>query len=400
MTLRERAGPATPSLLRTYTDQLFPRMGMSLWLLCGSFFLVFLGAGAFQQFIGPYLLKAHHLGADASSAVLATVYLAAFVCLTFATFSMAWLGEYAALVLGALAYAFFGVVALVTGNLVLLLLAAAVWGWGSSVLWTAGAAFVLDLAEVGTYGRYTGMLYTGVFIGQALGVLLLGALVDLLGPRGMVGGVVLITLLGTALALFLPRRRQHRAPPKLLNPFGVLASPATRTAALILLLSSSGYGLLLGVFSQVVSSLYGLAAVGWITAGFYVARIPSGSGGGWLIDRWAYRPVLGVLFLSSAAALGLAAWLHHAVVLAICACVLGVQAAIVPVGLTAWVGNRAGVADRPSTFAAIQLWFNIGTGLAILGGQRLLAVLGGWQGSFTFFAAVFLVCALLASRMI
>ena len=186
-------------------------MGTSLWLLCGSFFLIFLGAGAFQQFISPYLLKTHHLGADASSAVLATVYLAAFVCLTFASYSMAWLGEYAALGLGALAYALFGVAALISGNLLVLLLAAVVWGWGSSVLWTAGSTFVLDLAEEGSCGRYTGMLYTGVIIGQALGVLLLSGMVDLLGPRGMVACVVVITLLGTAIALFLPRRRQRRA---------------------------------------------------------------------------------------------------------------------------------------------------------------------------------------------
>ena len=109
---------------------------------------------------------------------------------------------------------------------------------------------------------------------------------------------------------------------------------------------------------------------------------------------------MGVVFLSASCGLLLAVWLHHAVVLAICACVLGVQAAVVPVGLRAWVGNRAGAADRPSTYSALQLWFNIGTGLAILGGQRLLTMVGGWQGSFTFFAAIFLVCALLARRMI
>jgi predicted MFS family arabinose efflux permease len=377
----------------------FPRLGMSLWLLCGSFFLVFLGAGAFQQFIAPYLLRVHHLGSGAASAVLATVYLSAFICLTFATYSMARLGEYAALVLGTLAYAQFAVVALISGNLAVLLAAAAVWGWGSSVLWTAGTAFVLDLAGEGSYGRYTGVLYTGVFIGQALGVVLLGALVDLVGPRAMVLAVAAITVLGTLVALLLPRTRQHRAQPALLNPFGVLRDPVTRTAALILLLASSGYGLLLGTFSQVVSDLYGLAAVGWITAGFYVARIPAGSGGGWLIDAWGYRSVLRVVFGITSGALLLAALAHHAVVLALCAVALGIQAAVVPVGLTAWVGSRAGAADRPATFAAIQLWSNMGTGLAIMGGGRLLSLLGGWQGTFGVFALIFALCAALAWRL-
>jgi predicted MFS family arabinose efflux permease len=397
MSVADQSTP--PARRRTSWIAFFPRMEPSLWLLCCSFFLVFLGAGAFQQFITPYLLTAHRLGGDTSSAVLATVYLAAFICLTFTTYNLAWLGEFTALVLGTIAYTLFAVAALISGSLVILLLAAALWGWGSSVLWTAGTAFVLDLADQRTYGRSTGMLYTGVFIGQALGVLLLGALVGLIGPRGMVATVVAITMLGTLAALFLPRTRQRRASPTLLNPFTVLQNPMTRTAALILLLSSSGYGLLLGTFSRVVSDLYGLAAVGWITAGFYVARIPASSSGGWLIDRWGCRAILRIVFLITGATLLLAALLHHPAVLAICAAALGIQAAIVPVGLTAWVGGKADAANRPASFAAIQLWFNVGTGLAILGGGRLLSLLGGWQGSFIAFALIFAACATLAARL-
>ena len=153
------------------------------------------------------------------------------------------------------------------------------------------------------------------------------------------------------------------------------------------------------MFGQVVAALYGLAAVGWVTAGFYVARIPAGSGGGRLIDRLGRRPVLCTAFLASAGSLLLAAWLHQPGLLALCAAALGVQAAVVPVGLTTWVGDRAGAGDRPHTYAAVALWSNMGTGLAILGGHALLAVLGGWRGSFTFFAAIFLICALLASRL-
>lgn len=372
----------------------------TLGLLSGAFFLVFLGMGAFQQFVSPYLLKTHHLGATTSNAVLATVYLVAFGCLTFSTYSIAALGEYTALVLGTLCYGLFGVVALITGNVVVLVLAAALWGWGASVLWPAGTALALDLAGAGMYGRFSGMLYTGVYIGQALGVLLLGALEASLGPWVMAACAVALTLLGTSAALFLPRRRHARSVPKVLNPLSVLAAPETRTAALILLLSSSGFGLLLGVFGQVVAAIYGLAAVGWLTGAFYVARIPAGSGGGWLVDRLGRRPVLSGVFLASAVALLLAALLHHPVLLAFCAAALGVQAAVVPVGLMSWVGDRAAAADRPSTFAAVQLWFNVGTGLSILGGHSLLALLGGWQGSFVFFAALFLACTVLAGRLV
>lgn len=377
-----------------------PRIPPILWLLSSSFFLVYLGIGAFQQFISPYLLTRYHLAAGVSNAVLATVYLVAFVCLIVSTYSTAILGEYLALVLAMLTYGLFGVAVLLTGNVIALVLAAVAWGWGASVLWTAGSALVLDLAGAGSYGRFSGTLYTGVYVGQGLGVLLLGALANLPDPRAMVVCAATLTLVGAGIALFLPRTRHVRARPAVVNPFAVLANPTTRTAAFILFLSSSGFGLLLGVFGQVVTLVYGLAAVAWLTAGFYVARIPSGSVGGRLIDRWGRGSVLGTAFLTAAAALVLAALLHNAIVLALCAVALGVEAAVVPVGLMTWVGDHARAEDRPSTYAAVSLWSNMGTGLTILAGQSLLHILGGWQVAFAFFAALFLICAILARRLV
>jgi len=368
--------------------------------LNGAFFLVFAGGGAFQQFVGPYLLATYHLSIGTGGDVLATIYLAAFVCLTFTTYSLAVLGDRLALVLGTAAYGVFGIVAVLTGNVATLVCAAAVWGWGASVLWTAGAAMTLDAAGSGRYGRAAGLLYTYVFVGQALGVLLLGTLDGIAGARAMAVCAAGVTLLGTLIALGLPRRcPRPQARPRLLNPLAVFATPRTRLAALILLLSSSGYGLLLGVFGHIVGALYGLPAVGWITTSFYVARIPAGSGGGRLIDHLGRRRVLRAAFLASAIALLLAVLLRRPAIFAACAAMLGVQAAIVPVGLTSWVGDRVAVGDRPSTYAAIQLWSNVGTGLAILGGSTLLSVLGGWQESFVLFAAIFLVCTALASRL-
>lgn len=376
-----------------------PRGTAGLLRLSAAFFLTFWGAGAFQQFIGPYLQATYHLSGAVASGALATVYLMAFACLTFATYTIHWLGERGALIGGTLAYATFPAVALVSGNPVLLVLAAAVWGWGSSALWTSGTVMVLDLAGPGEYGRASGTLYTGVYIGQALGVLMLGFLTAWWGPRGMVATAVAITLVGTAVALSLPYRRHERSAPRLLNPFVALTSPTTRTAALILLLSSSGFGLLLGVFGHVVAAVYGLAAVGWVTSGFYIARIPSGNGGGRLIDRVGRRPVLGGAFLASSISLLLAAVLQQPWLLAVCAVALGIHASIVPIGLATWVGDRAVAEDRPYTYAAVSLWSNVGTGLAILGGQSLLAALGGWQGTFALFGGLFLVCVLLTWRL-
>jgi MFS family permease len=375
------------------------RIPYAAWLLSAAFFLVFLGGGAFQQFVGPYLRVTYHLGVGAAATVLATVYLVAFACLTFATYSMSLLGEYWALILAMLSYGVLDVVALITGNLAVLILAAVVWGWGASVLWTAGTAFALDLAGPGAYGRLSGILYSGVYIGQALGVLLLGALSGLIGARGLATSAAAITLAGAMAALRLPRQRHPRAPARLLNPLRVFEAATTRRAALVLLLASSGFGLLLGAFGQVVATLYGLAAVGWITGAFYVARIPAGAGGGRLIDRFGRRPVLQTAFFVSVGALLLTALLQQPALLVLCALALGVQAAVVPVGLTTWVGDHARAENRPYTYAAVALWSNMGTGLAILGGPWLLAVLGGWRGIFGFFAAIFLICALLARRL-
>jgi MFS family permease len=84
---------------------------------------------------------------------------------------------------------------------------------------------------------------------------------------------------------------------------------------------------------------------------------------------------------------------------ALTALALGIQAAAVPVATTAWVGDRAKAEDRPYTWAAIGLWSNVGTGLAILAGQSLLSKLGGWPPAFVAFALCYLACALLATRL-
>jgi MFS family permease len=106
-----------------------------------------------------------------------------------------------------------------------------------------------------------------------------------------------------------------------------------------------------------------------------------------------------VCFLLSALCLLLAVAVRAPLTIALTALALGIQAAAVPVATTSWVGDRAKAEDRPYTWAAIGVWSNMGTGLAILLGQSLLARLGGWPPAFVAFAVCYVACAALATRL-
>ncbi len=382
------------------------RPAVAIATISASFFLVFLGVGATQQFLKSYLHDTHGLTAGQSAIVLATVYLAAFACQTFTTYSLRALTEYGALILGTGIYALFGVAMLLPWGFTALIAAAALWGFGSSIMWPAGAVFMLDASRHGRHGQASARLYTGVYVGQALGILLMAFLVGAVGQQGMMLGAVGITVLGAGLAATLPRPRVERAAPRMANPLVVLSSPTTRVAALVLVLSSSGYGLVLGLVAQVADSYHLSSVVGWsvasvglLTVSFYVARIPAGPAAGWLIDHAGRGVIVPACFILSAVCLTLAVVVHQPITIAIAALALGVQAAAVPVATTSWVGDRARAEDRPYTWAAIGVWSNMGTGLSILVGQSLVGGLGGWQPAFLAFAACYLVCAGLATRL-
>ena len=245
-------------------------MSRDLAVLSASFFLIFMGAGAFQQYLIRFMKDVTGRSATECSWVLATIYLSFLVWRVLAAYTIRWLGDQRSIFLGQVTYTLFLVFAIFTREYWLLLAAAALWGWGASAMWIASSTQVLDASARTRYGSASGVFYAATHLGQWLGVILLGWLLtqgagvhswewlwgERARERGGPGGAP---------------QTVPREEPRISKVFGVLRSPESKALAILLFVSSAGFGLILSLFGTLLSG----QTLVWVTSGFYGGRLVS-----------------------------------------------------------------------------------------------------------------------------
>lgn len=366
-------------------------MSRDLAVLSSSFFLIFMGAGAFQQYLIRFLKDVTGRTGPECSWVLATVYLSFLVWRIFAAYTIRWLGDQRSIFLGQVTYTLFLVFAIFTRDYWLLLGAAALWGWGASAMWIASSTQILDASARTRYGSASGVFYAATHLGQWLGVILMGWLFTHGGWGPLLGVALGVSVLGNLVALAVPRKYVAREEPRISKVFGVLRSPESKALALILFVSSAGFGLILSVFGTLLSTEH----LVWITSGFYGGRLVSSWYAGGISDRLGRRAVLVAGFALSAVGMLIGLLSGSSAALFAAALTLGVQSGTVPVAAMAMVGDFTDPSRRHLAFGAIYVWRDLGVALTILGSQQLVSRVG--QGvCFGAFAVLFAVCALVA----
>lgn len=372
-----------------------PVLSRDLAALSLSFFLVFMGAGAFQQYLIRYLQGATGRAPTECSWVLATVYLSFLVWRLFAPHTIRWLGDRRAVLLGQLTYTLFVAFAAWAHHYWILIGAAVLWGWGASAMWIASSTQVLDSSARTRYGTASGVFYAATHLGQWLGVALLGGVLARYGWGGLLGVALAASLAGNLVALAVPQRHVPREVPRLGRVFGMLRSRESKLLAAILFISSFGFGLLLSGFATLLTP----GSVAWVTSGFYGGRLVASWFGGAVSDRLGRQRVL-VWGLGLAAA-GMLVGLntHSPWALFAAALSLGVQTGTVPVAAMALIGDMVDPRKRHLAFGAIYVWRDLGVAVAILGAQYIVRFVGGYGACFACFAALFAAGALLAMRL-
>jgi predicted MFS family arabinose efflux permease len=364
--------------------------------ICMSFFFIFLGAGAFQQFMVPYLMASTNWGVIGSSAVLATVYFSFLFWRIFVSYSMAALGDKESLVLGGATYTFFTSMLLFPSDFYTILVAAAIWGWGAASLWISSCSVVLDLSGAGRYGSASGKLYTATNVGQAIGVLALGLLIDSVGFRESIMFAVLISAIGNISSMLIRTRENIREKPSLRTILRMGLSGKGSVLGFLLFASSLGYGVLLGIFAEHVASGYGFLSLSLITLVFYIIRIPSSFIGGLILDRFSRATVLSVSFAAASVTLIMIGLSPTQLFLGMGALALGFQASFVPVASMAIVGDAAKPERRHMALGAIYAWRDLGVALALIGGAAMRNISGGVEQPFLFFGITYGACAFLS----
>ncbi len=367
-----------------------------LWGLAACFFLLFLGAGAFQQFLKPALGGTEQAGL-LRTRLLAVVYGSFLVWRIGVAWTARWLGEWLSIFLGALCYALLPTLILLGAPGWLLLVGGAVWGWGAASLWVASGSRVLHLADRSQYGRGAATIYVGTLTGLALGLVVQSLLSWYWGsPWATVPWAAGVALAGAAVAATLWRGGAPQEAPKPRVYASLLLDRRILLAGVMLFASGLTYSVLLSTFSDEVIERTSVVSLGLVALWFHVPKAVLSYAGGWANDRWGRRVTLSVGFLGGAVGLVLASFLRWSVGLGAAAFFLGLPSGMVPVVATAMAGDLVKGPRRMMALGSLFIWRDAAMVVGLLGGE-LLRQRMRLEGSYLVLAAV-LVGFAVASR--
>ncbi len=269
-----------------------------------------------------------------------------------------------------------------------------VLGAGEGALYTAGSAWIVDLAPLERRGRILGLYGLAVWGGLSVGPLLGEVLLNSSGYTTVWICAAVLPLLGAAIAFRVPDPFQpltHAEPHPLIAPEAVrpglaiaLASVgyATLAAFIVLLLDARGIG-------------HGATVFAAFAAMIVLARLLAGH----LPDRYGPAPVAIGAVLVEAGGLVLIAVSHSLVLALVGGMAMGAGFSLLNPSLMLIAVGRVSEAARGATMGTYTAFFDAGVGVgAPLAG--LAAALSSYEGAFLLAAAAAASSALLILLML
>jgi len=370
-------------------------------LLSTSFGFIFLGAGAQQAFLVPYLEEFTDWSKLQRSLVIAMVYLSMMVFRLGNVYLLRRWPQWKCSLVGAATYAFFTLAMLGlywVPSYPLALLAAAIWGWGGAAMWMGSTMQTLALADrARKHGTGMGVLYAMTHLGWALGTIVLGAIFGVAQaaqmPWLLYVAAFVLTVIGVAIMAALPRPGE---PLPELPTWGalmrIMSGRQTQIAAFLLFAASLAFGFVLGSFTDFVENAHGAQWL-WIATFFYpFARMILSFASGVTTERVSHGTVLAVGFFGGAAGMAVPLLVAHPLGLAVTALMLGLLNGAVPVVSSALIGSSEEQKRRPLTYGAMFTWRDLGVVVASVAGGILGVKAGSVETTFAVFAVVFALC--------
>ncbi len=376
--------------------------GRNLFLLCISFALIYLGAGASQQYVMPYLKDTLGWTTTAAGLCLMAVYVGELFIRVPNLALVHSLPDSLLTVLGGVTYALFPAAlaaAYFWGGFPLVLGVGLLWGWGAAAFWTGSSMQALRYGEAmrGRHGLGAGLLYFTLHIGFTAGVFLQGRLHATAGvpPWLPFALAAVATAVGVAVAAAIPPTvRRVSVKITWADVVQCWRRVKVRVAGFLMFTSGMALGTIFAPFAQHASAEYGPVVL-YLTAVFFpLARLLVALISGALSDVVAPGWVLAVVFWATSAALAIVPFWKSAVALAIAAFCLGLLQGTVPPVATAIVGKSADRLRRPLPHAIIFSFRDLGASVAI--GASIVAshVLKQFSLTFPIFAGLFALCGL------
>lgn len=374
-------------------------------LLCASFFFLFFGVGAVQQFLVPILVTRTGVSNTAAAATFSLVYFGGPVWLWLYSYYFRVLRERWSIILAGMTYTLFGVLVYLAHDWKLAVLAALIWGWGGETLWATGPAQGINVSDPKRRGSVSGLFQSSTYSGQMLGVILLGYILSRSATPAAGHDAVLLTAvgisaLGNILSLFLRVKPKELPPAKLSDAILAMKRTAGRYLVLLSVANYLGWGLVLTSFTILVARDMGEGAkLHWIILPYYVGRLIVAWIAGHTSDKVGREKVMIAGFALGAVSLCMVAVAQSVLVVAGASLVLGMQSAMVSVAMTAAVGDYIKPDERHLVFAGTNAWGYLTAGTTMILSPLLRDLVGNFGPSFFVFAGFYGICAVIAAKM-
>jgi predicted MFS family arabinose efflux permease len=374
-------------------------------LLSSTNFFIFMGTGAQQAFLVPYLEEFTEWSAFQRALVIATVYASMMVFRLGNVYLLRDWPQWKCSIVGGAVYVFFPMAMLAlyfVPSYALALAAAAIWGWGGAAFWMGNTLQVLALADrAKRHGTGMGVLYGATNGGWALGVVVLGSIFSYAQAVGMPWllylGATCFSLIGFLIMITLPRRPEPMPElPTWAALVEIMSRTKARIGAFLLFSAAMAFGFVLGTFTNFVENSYGAQWL-WISTAFYPAALfVLSPWAGFLSERLGHGTVLAVGFFGGACGMLIPLLWESPLALAGTALMLGLLNGSVPVVSAALVGGSSERQRRPLAYGAMFTWRDLGVVVASVAGSLLGLRVGGVTLTFGVFSGVFAVCGVVA----
>ncbi len=358
-------------------------------LMIAVFFFTFAGPGAIQFYIRN--VTPEDWSPLKVTSILAVLY-AAFALWRFLVVpSQHLLGDKWALALGALGYVLMPAALLVTANYYALLVIAVFWAWGAAALWQTGPVWLYDATGERRRGLWAGVLYMLVFAALYLGARVQGLAAAAEKRELLLWIAIAPGILAFGLAMMLPAREARSQPLSARAALSMLSDRRVAFIGIILCVSATSYGLLLGSFRDKIQDAYGPAALGRIVGYYLLIRMAVSVAGGHFGDVLARKSVIAAVFLAGGVAIAAAAAMQEIWAFSVASACLGLVGGIAPISATAFSAEWFAPEKRSLGLAASFFWQDGAMVLSLLGGQYIAQASGGFRVPFAVFAALFIV---------
>lgn len=298
-------------------------------------------------------------------------------------------GRRPAVILGSLLASIAGLLYLVPAGLPGLIVARLVLGAGEGMVFTAGSAWIVDLAPPERRGRVIGLYGLAVWGGLSLGPPIGALLLQISSYQLVWGFAAAAPLVGALVALRLPDA--FRPPASAAQ--GPLLAPESVRPGLALALASVGYAAVAG-FVVLHLDARGVGHGATVFAAFAAMVVITRLVGGDLPDRIGPARCALAAAMTESAGLATIAFAHNLALALVGALAMGAAFSLLYPSLSLIVVGRVPEARRGAALGTFTAFFDAGVGFgAPLAGAA--AALTGYEGAFLLAAAFSLGAATL-----